>query len=222
MAPSSDEAIQALERESVLNETDSSLYGPSRRRSTAQRVNSARFESCSFLRTAETWSSTVFGRDVELTTHFLVGVTASYVVEHLTLSGGEPVQLGIDLRWLDPRSRERVEHEACEPRGEHRVSVGHPPAPLCRSAGSMVLVTYPRAPARTRSITSSGASETDSARKRTWDAPRHSRDHCKAATRRHVDIEQDHVGLVLADARSGSDVAGGADHLDLAARPATP
>ena len=53
-------------------------------------------------------------------------------------------------------------------RGENTAS---PPATRCtasiRSTPEMALVTYPRAPARMTAMTSSGASDTDSARKRT-------------------------------------------------------
>ena len=60
----------------------------------------------------------------------------------------------------------------------------------------IVLVTYPRAPARTIAITSSGASDTDSARNR-WLRPllHHLLDHLDPAATRHVDVEQDDLGL---------------------------
>ena len=64
-------------------------------------------------------------RDEQLLGDLLVGVAAGDQPHHLALALGEPVEVLVDGGHLD-RAGERVEHEAGQPRREHRVAVGDP------------------------------------------------------------------------------------------------
>src|SRR5260370_25613350 len=71
-------------------------------------------------------------RNEQLPGDLLVGVAAGDQPEHFSLPRSELVKLGVEARrWLGAlrsawQGGERVEHEPCQPRREHRVAGGHP------------------------------------------------------------------------------------------------
>ena len=115
---------------------------------------------------------------------------------------------------------EGVEHEPGEPRREDRVAFRN----ACDRLGQVVardrLRHVARAPARTTAITSSAASDTDSARNRTRPLRRDACDHRLATAVREMDVEQHHVRVGLDDQRDRlGDAAGLADDVDSLAEP---
>ena len=157
-------------------------------------ASSWRLESWSLRSTEETCASTVFGRDREAQRDLLVHVAAGDVLEHLALARRE-LRRARARRLGRGRAGERVEHEAGQPRREDRVAVVH----AAHRVGELLAARWSSSRSRARprgstAITSSAASDTDSARKR----GRGSRvgraaDHLDAAAVGHVHVEQDHV-----------------------------
>ena len=140
------------------------------------------------------------------------------MLEDLALAGGELVELGVDLRSAGSAPAKASSTKPAR-RGENTASPSATRRTASASSGpEIVLVTYPRAPARMTAMTSSGASETERARKRCV-GPRlgHLADHLHPAAARHVHVEQDDVGLG-ARAIAGTallDAVGVADDLDV-------
>ena len=71
------------------------------------------------------WVSTVLMEMNSSEPDLLVGVAAGDQAHHLALALGEAVEVLVDLGDLDGAG-EGVEHEAGQPRGEHRVARGDP------------------------------------------------------------------------------------------------
>ena len=154
-------------------------------------------------------------RDRELEGDLLVEVAAGDEAQDLALAQGELVELGVGL-GLGDLAGERVEDEAGEARREDGVAVadagdGVGQLRARRSSSS-------RSRARPRARPRSRPRRRPRPRARGSAAPAPSRrpaDHLDSAAARHVDVEQDDVGLRLRDqAHRLLDRAGVAQDLD--------
>ena len=105
-------------------------------------------------------------RDEQLARHLLVRVSrARSVASPRARAGTAGRARSPRLATMSIDSGERVQDEAGQPGREHRVAVGHAADGVDQLGPPLIdLVTYPRAPARITPITSSAASETDTAR----------------------------------------------------------
>ena len=152
-------------------------------------------------------------REVQSRRDLLVAVPARDQLQHLALARGERVELGVDGRLA---GAERVEHEAGEPRREDGVALGRA---LDRVDELLARDRLGHVAAR------AGADDVDHVLGGVRDGEREEadagalrrdlRDHGVAAAVGQVDVEQDDVGIEIADERDClRDGAGLADDLD--------
>jgi hypothetical protein len=134
--------------------------------------------------------------DVELAGDLLVRVAPRDEPEHLALPRRELVELGIDRWWRAPG--ERVEHEAREPRREHRVALVHPSDRVGELRGRD----------RLRHVAAgAGTDHGDDVLGRVRDAEREephawaTLHHTRPAPVRKMHVEQHHIGLGLEHTR---------------------
>ena len=145
-------------------------------------------------------------RDPQALGDLLVHVAAGDVAQHLALARRQLVELGSGrLRaGRAPAAPARTRRARSPPDAGRRPRPRRPPAaPPRRARRRRSSSSRSRAhPARITAITSSAASDTDSARKRTRGCPALTRaDHLHAAAVRHVHVEQHHIRALLARSR---------------------